>query len=88
MDDLTRDLLIGRYWRLDEIIRRLINAASHVYAVRELGENIDIDSAYTVLYACRMALVSEQTLIHARLGFMPMETPAFYRPCWNEFNWQ
>ena len=86
MDDLTRDLLIGRYWRLDEIIKRLNNTAGHVYADRE-SENCDTNAAYTIIDACRMALVSEQTLIHARLGFIPMEMPAFYRPCWNEFNW-
>ncbi len=87
MDDLTRNLLIGRYWQLEEIIKRLNNAASHVYTGREFGD-YDVNAAWTIIDACRMVLVSEQTLIHARLGFMPMETPSFYRPCWNEFNWR
>ena len=88
MDDLTRNLLIGRYWRLDEIIKRLTNTCGHIYASREYKKNCDTDAAYTIIDACRMALVSEQTIIHARLGFIPMETPAFYRPCWSEFNWR
>ena len=87
MDDLKRNLLIGRYWRLDEIIRRLNNASGHIYANRE-SEDYNANTAFTIIDACRMALVSEQTLVHARLGFVPMKKPAFYRPRWNEFNWR
>ena len=86
MDDLIRNLLIGRYWRLYEIIKRLNNAANHIYTNRELGD-YDVNAAYTIIDACRMALISEKTLIHARLGFAPMEAPSSYRPFWNEINW-
>ena len=86
MDDLTRNLLIGRYWRLDEIIRHLNNASGHICTNRDF-DDYNVNTAWNVIDACRMALVAEQTIIHARLGFMTMEKPAFYRPFWCEINW-
>ena len=90
MDDLTRNLLIGRYWRLSEIINRLNDTVGHVFANVGFDNDQlskDANDAWTIIDACRQSLISERTLIHGRLGFMVLIQPSFYQPFWNEINW-
>ena len=71
MDDLTRNLLIGRYWRLHNAHTHICSMQGHIFAGRPLEECFDypdMDSAWDLLDGARQLVYGEMLQIKARLG--------------------
>ena len=71
MDNLTQQLLLARYWRLDNISDHLYNSRDYI---REQLNNADAFQSQSLRHAMRIlkasisAMEAEMEFIHARLG--------------------